>query len=140
MRVLFVAGFAPIVGEPEASRRFYVDALGLPLEGDYPRTERLEGVKHFGLWSLSDAAQSCFGTPDWPGNLPVPQATIEFEVDDVEASASELQARGYRLVHPAKVEPWKQTVARVISPEGLLVGLSYTPWFRDAADAPETPE
>ncbi len=131
MEILFVAGFAPIVDDMAASTRFYIDALELPLEGEYPSTEKLDGVKHFGLWSLSQAAQSCFGTDEWPTHLPVPQATIEFEVADVESSATELEAKGYQLVHPAKVEPWKQTIARLISPEGLLVGLSYTPWFHE---------
>ena len=134
MKILFVAGFAPIVDDMAASKRFYIDALGLPLEGEYPNTEKLDGVKHFGLWSLSQAAQSCFGTDEWPTHLPVPQATIEFEVADVESSATELEAKGYQLLHPAKVEPWKQTVARLISPEGLLVGLSYTPWLHEPSD------
>jgi hypothetical protein len=117
-----------------ASRKFYIDNLELPLEGEYPSTEKLDGVKHFGLWSVSQAAQSCFGTDAWPTHLPVPQATIEFEVADVESSAAELEGKGYQLLHSAKVEPWKQTIARLISPEGLLVGLSYTPWFHEPSD------
>ena len=95
-------------------------------------TGKLDGIKHFGLWSLSDAAKSCFGTDEWPNSIPVPQANIEFEVADVEAAAKELEAKGYELLHPAKVEPWKQTIARLISPEGLIVGLSYTPWFHES--------
>jgi hypothetical protein len=72
-------------------------------------------------------------TSNDPKDVPVPQATIEFEVADVEAAASELEAKGHRLLHPAKVEPWKQTVARLVSPEGLLVGLSYTPWLHEGS-------
>ena len=132
MEILFVAGFSPVVDDMAASKRLYVDALNLPLEGDYPMTEKLDGVKHFGLWSLSDAAKSCFGTDEWPSSIPVPQACIEFEVADVDAAAKELEAKGYELLHPAKVEPWKQTIARLISPEGLIVGLSYTPWFHES--------
>jgi hypothetical protein len=30
------------------------------------------------------AAQACFGTPDWPVKRPVPQASVEFEVADAE--------------------------------------------------------
>ena len=135
MEILFVAGFSPIVTDMDASKQLYVDALGLPLEeGDYPMTEALEGVKHFGLWSLRKAARSCFGTDEWPDRLPIPQANIEFEVADVDAAAKELEAKGFELLHPAKVEPWKQTIARLISPEGLLVGLSYTPWFHGATE------
>jgi len=131
VKVLFVAGFAPISRDPAASCELYVRALGLPMdaEADYPSTDQLGGVKHFGIWPLAQAAQSCFGTPKWPADVPIPQATIEFEVEDVAAAATELESRGHRLLHPARVEPWKQTVARLLSPEGLLVGLSYTPWF-----------
>jgi uncharacterized glyoxalase superfamily protein PhnB len=60
----------------------------------------------------------------------VPQGTLELEVDDVAAAAAELETRGHRLVHGARTEPWGQTVARVMSPEGLLVGLTHTPWLR----------
>ena len=134
MKVLFVAGFSAMVTDMTASKRLYVDTLKLPLEGDYPHTEHLEGVKHFGLWSIQEAARSCFGSQEWPTNIPVPQANIEFEVDDVAAAATELESSGYRLLHGAKQEPWGQTIARLISPEGLLVGLSYTPWFHQPAE------
>jgi hypothetical protein len=31
--------------------------------------EQIEGSKHFAIWPLSQAAQACFGTPDWPPSL-----------------------------------------------------------------------
>jgi catechol 2,3-dioxygenase-like lactoylglutathione lyase family enzyme len=131
MRVLFVAGFASIVPDLQASRKFYADDLGIPLsDDDYPATGKLEGVKHFGLWSLSAAAQACFGTDRWPADVPVPQGVIEFEVDDVATAAAELVERGHHLLVDPHLEPWGQTTARLLSPEGLLVGICYTPWFR----------
>ena len=51
-KVLFVAGFGPIVQDIPKSRKFYVDALDLSFqkeEGDYLHTEKLEGVKTFAL-------------------------------------------------------------------------------------------
>jgi catechol 2,3-dioxygenase-like lactoylglutathione lyase family enzyme len=63
--------------------------------------------------------------------VPVPQGGIEFDVEDIEAAAEELRAKGYRLLHGPRIEPWGQTVARLLSPEGLLVGLSITPWMRE---------
>lgn len=106
--------------------------LGLPLTGDedYVFTEALPGVKHFGVWPLAQAAQSCFGTDTWPVERPVPQASIEFDVEDVTAAADEIRGRGYELLHPARTEPWGQTIARLQSPGGLIVGLSITPWMR----------
>lgn len=133
MEVLFVAGFAPITAEPERAGHLYRETLGLPLRtvaGDYVATDDLEGVKHFGVWPLTDAAQSCFGEPSWPEDVPVPQATIEFEVADVEEAAAELEAAGYTLIHGARTEPWGQTLARLLDPGGLLIGVSHTPWLR----------
>ncbi len=51
-----------------------------------------------------------FGTREWPKNVPVPQGGIEFDVEHVAAAA---------------------TVARLLSPEGLLVGLTTTPCMRE---------
>jgi len=132
MRVLFVAGFGPVVRDMDAALRFYRDTIGMPLvEGEDVSTEKVEGVKHFGLWPLADAAESCFGSREWPSNLAVPQGWIEFDVDDVAAAAEELRSKGYRLVVAPKTEPWGQTVARLLSPEGLLVGVTVTPWMRE---------
>ena len=138
MRVEFVASFSPIVADVGASTAFYRDALGLHFEGgegDYVFTERLAGVKHFGLWPLRDAAQACFGQDEWPADITVPQASVEFEVLDVAEAAAELEARGYRLLHAARTEPWTQITARLLSPEDLLVAVCYTPWFHEPAQS-----
>lgn len=137
MHVEFIASFTPVTADPAASRALYVDALGLPLEGsagdDYLHTERLGGSKHFGVWPLQQAAQACYGTDEWPADTAVPQASIEFELADadaVQAGAEELAAGSkFTMLHEAREEPWGQTVARLLSPEGLIVGLSYAPWL-----------
>jgi hypothetical protein len=134
MRVLFVAGFGPVVQDGAASRALYADALGLPLESDdnaYWHTEGVAGVKAFALWPLAQAAESCFGSTTWPDDLPVPQAWLEFDVDNVEAATAELVAKGYTVLVANRTEPWGQIVTRLLSPEGLLVGLTFTPWMRD---------
>src|SRR5262249_28301404 len=77
MKVLFITGFAPIACDREASRQLYIDSLGLSLKEEsdgYLHTEALEGANSFGLWPLSQAAQSCFGSNSWPKDLPIPQA------------------------------------------------------------------
>ena len=135
MQIQFIASFAVITQDPAESRRLYVDALGLPLQAadgdDYLHSEDIGGSNHFGVWPLAQAAQACFGTPEWPSDRPVPQASVEFEVEDaaaVEAAANEMEERGYPLLHHARQEPWGQTVARLISPENVVVGISYAPW------------
>ena len=138
MNVQFVTSIAPIVRDADASRSFYRNALGLSFEGedgDYLFTHKLEGTKHFGLWPLSEAANACFGATEWPADVPVPQASIEFEVPDVAAAAAELTAKGYRLIHEARTEPWGQVTARLLSPEGLLVAVCYTPLFHDSPES-----
>ncbi len=134
MEIQFVTSVAVIAPDPAASRALYVEALGLPLEAsegsDYWHSERVEGTRHFGIWPLWEAAQACFGQAEWPAGRPVPQASIEFEVADagaVAAAAEELAGRGYELLHGAREEPWGQTVARLLSPEGLIVGVSFAP-------------
>jgi hypothetical protein len=86
------------------------------------------------VWPLTQASQACFGSPDWPAARRVPQVSIEFEVADadaVQSAADELRARGFELLHDARTEPWGQTVARLQSIEGCIVGISYAPWMHD---------
>jgi len=132
-KVLFVAGFGPIVRDQSASENFYLDALGLSFEknGDYLHTGNLKGVKHFALWPLSQAAQSCFGSEKWPSDMPIPQAWLEFDVDDIEQATTELKKQGYKLLTRAQKEPWGQIVTRLLSPEGLLVAVTVTPVMRE---------
>jgi hypothetical protein len=133
IEVLFIAGFGPIDRDVAQSRALYGDSLGISFKedaGGYMYTATLQGAKHFALWPLSQAAQSCFGTDSWPDDVPVPQAWLEFEVDNVERATSGLESRGYRMLIRDRKEPWGQTVSRFLSPEGLLVGVTFTPSMR----------
>lgn len=134
MKVLFIAGFGPIVCEPTASRKLYNQTLGIGFKeenGGYLHTEALQGAKTFALWSLSQVAESCFGKDAWPNEIPAPQAWLEFDVDDVEKATREIEAQGHRMLVKNKREPWGQTVSRFITPEGLLVGITFTPSMRE---------
>jgi catechol 2,3-dioxygenase-like lactoylglutathione lyase family enzyme len=131
--VLFVAGFGPIVRDQAASRKFYSTELGLPFKEDadgYLHTGGLDGVKHFALWPLEQAAESCFDTDQWPDDVPLPQAWIEFDVTDIEKATAELKSQGYKLLIAMRTEPWGQVVTRLLGPEGLLVGITHTPSMR----------
>jgi len=134
MKILFIAGFGPITADAEESRQLYEGALGINFkreEGDYRHTEDLKGANSFAVWPLAQAAESCFSTNEWPEDVVHPQAWLEFDVDDVETAGRELEQRGYKLPVRNRTEPWGQVVTRLISPEGLLVGLTMTPWMRD---------
>jgi catechol 2,3-dioxygenase-like lactoylglutathione lyase family enzyme len=137
MKIEFLSTVAVIAPDPPASRELYVETLGLPLDGDggdYSHSEQIAGCKSFGIWPLSQAAEACFGTAQWPVERPVPQVSIEFDVADAAAvgpAARELEQAGYTLLHPPRREPWGQTVARLQSPEGAIVGISYAPVLHD---------
>jgi catechol 2,3-dioxygenase-like lactoylglutathione lyase family enzyme len=136
MKPLFIGAVGVITSSLAEGRRFYVDSIGLPLvqaEGTrFLHSEKLEGSKYFGVWPLSEAAKACFGDASWPAGRPVPQMFVEFEVDSpksVGVAASELEAKGYALLHGARTDPWGQTVARLQTRDGLVVGISYVPWM-----------
>ena len=134
--MLFVAGFGPVTRDPARSKHFFADTVGLPLsesEGvpDYLTADHsLHGVKHFALWPLSHAAVSCFGQDSWPSSHPEPQAWVEFEVRDRQ------RPRNFTVTGlPAAGGKQNRAVGTVrhpsAQPEGLLVGLTITPWLRD---------
>jgi catechol 2,3-dioxygenase-like lactoylglutathione lyase family enzyme len=137
MQISFVAGFGPIVPDVDASRHFWGDALGIALTEAAPSyftNDDLGGVNAFALWPLSQAAESTFGTDAWPADIPTPTTWIELDVaspDEVAQAVRELEASGHRVLRGAHEEPWGQTTSRVLSPEGLLVGITFTPWMHD---------
>lgn len=134
IKILFIAGFGPIVRDADASRKLYVKALDISFKeesGGYLHTNALQGAKEFALWPLSQAAESCFANPTWPDHLPAPYAWLEFDVDSVERATAELESMGYSMLVKNKKEPWGQTVSRFLDSDGLLVGLTFTPSLRE---------
>lgn len=133
MQIESVTSVAVITADAPASRALYLEALGLPLkqlDGDYFASGEISGCSHFGVWPIEQAAEACFGTRAWPEGISRPQVSVEFELGTATAvtdGVQELRSRGYEMLHDAKVEPWGQTVARLLSPEGAVVGLSYAP-------------
>ncbi len=133
MKVLFVAGYGPITTDTKESVAFYRDSLGLSFEeeeGGYFHTEDLKGARTFAIWPLAQVAESCFGVNEWPADLPAPTSWIEFDVEDVAVASEEMKVKGYKLLVAGKKEPWGQIVTRLLSPEGIVVGLTYTPSMR----------
>ena len=137
MKVAFIAGYGPIVREPEAALAFWREGLGVDLEEPVPgyfTNDSLEGVKAFALWPLTQAAEAVFGEPEWPADIPAPQAWMELDVESAAAVGEgilEMEASGHRVLRGAHDEPWGQTTARLLSPEGLLVGITFTPWMHE---------
>ncbi|WP_127792022.1 glyoxalase [Agromyces sp. LHK192] len=143
MDIAFVAGFGPIGRLDSESHDFWAGAFGIPFHENSPgyfHTEELPGVKAFAIWPLDQAAEATFGTTTWPEHVPVPQAWIEFDVaapELVAPAVDELRAKGCLILVEAHEEPWGQTTSRTLSPEGLLVGVSYTPWMHEGGASDE---
>jgi len=141
MKIAFVAGFGPIIREADVAHAFWAEGLGIDFEEPAPgyfTNDGLDGVKAFAMWPLSQAAETTFGSPEWPPDLPTPQAWMELDVESAEAvgaAASEMADAGHRLLREAHEEPWGQTTARLLSPEGLLIGITFTPWMHDSVSA-----
>ncbi|MCY3958413.1 MAG: VOC family protein [Chloroflexi bacterium] len=131
-----LAGIAEIVDDLEAAVSFYRHDLGLEVDdsasADYASV-KIPGVIHFGLWSREAAAEATFGDRSAVDRV-APGLTIEFEVDEVPASAQALEGRGVKLLHGPKAEPWGQTTARFALPSGALCGIAETPWARQIDD------
>jgi catechol 2,3-dioxygenase-like lactoylglutathione lyase family enzyme len=147
MKVLFLGSVGLITRNRAEARRFFVDALGLPLQGagesDFLYTGKLGGSKSFVVAPLSEVARLCFGSDSWPSARPVPHAFFEYEVGNaagVARAASELVSKGYTLLHAPRKEPWGQTVVRLQTEDGTLIGISYAPSLhRRASRAGEPP-
>jgi len=140
VKPLFIGAVGVITSSLAEGRALYVDAIGLPLDQadgtNFLHSEKLGGSRYFGVWPLSEAAKTCFGSESWPAGHPVPQLFIEFEVGSpagVAAAASELESKGYGLLHGPRTDPWGQTVARLQTKDGLLIGISYVPWMHRRA-------
>lgn len=138
MNIRFVASISIIAADPRRSRRLFVEALGLPLkkhQDDGYSSDSIAGCRRFEVWPLRQAAGVCFGRPKWPADRVIPQASIEFEVQDAEAvgaASDELKRAGFGLLHSPRTEPWGQTVTRLLSDDGLIIGISYQPWLHDS--------
>jgi len=140
VRIRFIGSIGVITRSPAQGRRFFLDALELPLEraegSNFLFSRRLEGSRYFGVWPLAEAARVCFGRAGWPASHPVPQMFVEFEVGSpagVAKAASELTSKGYTLLHAPRTDPWGQTVVRLQTKDGVIIGISYVPWMHRRA-------
>ena len=140
MKILFVGSIGVISRARSEGRRFYRGALNLPLKrapgSNFLSSQKLEGTRYFGVWPLTEAARVCFGRDRWPAGRPVPQVFVEFGVGSrvgVSEAAAELESKGYALLHPPRTDPWGQTVTRLQTEDGIIVGISYVPWMHRRA-------
>ena len=98
------------VRDPEASVRFYRDALGVPLHADE------EGTHHEYSWQEPYFHFALFpAEPEEPG--------LGFAVDDIDAAHERAVAAGATVVEPPRQQPWGRS-ARYRDPDGNQVELT----------------
>ena len=127
-----LASLAEIVEDVNRAVAFYRDTLGLQVKeqhGDDYAVIDVPGVLHFGVWNRAHAAESTFGSRDQAARIPL-GFSIEFEVDNIQAAAKEIEQSGCTISQQPREEPWGQKTCRMISLGGALLGLAETPWAR----------
>jgi catechol 2,3-dioxygenase-like lactoylglutathione lyase family enzyme len=130
--VRHLAGVAEIVEDVKSTVAFYRDTLGLEVkqqQGDDYVIFALPGILHFGVWSRAAAAEATFGDRASADSVPL-GFSLEFEVDDLDESANQIDASQCALVQRPHEEPWGQKTCRAIAPGGGLLGFAVTSWAR----------
>jgi catechol 2,3-dioxygenase-like lactoylglutathione lyase family enzyme len=137
MMIRHIASIAEIVDDLEESIRFYREVLCLEVEYEpvsgYALV-KVEGTLHFGIWERGNAAIATFGDRGQKEKVPL-GFSIGFEVDAVEESVDEIEARGWSIIHPRKKEAWGQVTSRFISTSGGLCEFSEMPEARRITQA-----
>jgi lactoylglutathione lyase len=112
-----------VVGDLDASLRFWTGLLGLPLghrSGPYAQLDT--GTTRLALYQR-EAMAVTLGRALEPPEPRAPGFEVGFKVPDVDAAYAELVAGGARAVRPPVDRPWGQRTAYVADPDGHLVEL-----------------
>lgn len=108
------------VSDLAASVAFYRDALGLEHRfTDAGYAEFATGPTRLALYERR-RAEWLTGHPVAPG----PAAEIVLVVDDVDAAAAAVRARGVALLREPADRPWGHRTAHVADPDGFVVELA----------------
>lgn len=116
-------------GDLAASRRFYVECLGVPISRDLGVCFTLLGdslMLHDACafsTNVFGAVRSRYRKSQGGGNL-----NLYFESEDLDATYRRVVEGGHRMVHPIALQPWSQRVFRVLDPDGHLVEIGDPLW------------
>ena len=135
IRILFIAGFGPIVRDVDTSRKLYAKALDIPFkeeDGGYLHTDAPSRRKGRSLFGHSLKPRSLVLVAA-PGRILCRRPTLGWSLMWIASRAPQrsLSRMGYQMLLKNKKEPWGQTVSRFLDADGLLVGLTFTPWMRE---------
>ncbi|WP_455355706.1 VOC family protein [Streptomyces sp. SYSU K217416] len=105
--------------DPERSRAFYGEALGLAVYREFGTgTER--GTVYF----LGGGFLEVSGRSDAP---PSPALQLWLQVADATAAYEELRQRGVNVLRPPKTEPWGLVEMWIADPDGVRIAVVEVP-------------
>jgi catechol 2,3-dioxygenase-like lactoylglutathione lyase family enzyme len=134
-----LSGLAEVVEDIESAVSFYQDTLGLVVNfetGNNYADVELPGILHFGLWSREAAAAVILGSPNQSDQIPL-GFFIGLEVDSVLETTKQVEENKISFLQTTKKEEWGQVTSRLITPSGVLIELTETPWARKVTQAME---
>ncbi|MDQ0988586.1 VOC family protein [Streptomyces sp. V2I9] len=105
--------------DPERSRAFYGEALGLAVHREFG-TGPERGTVYFlggGFLELSGRGEA----------RPSPSVRIWLQVEDAEAAHEELRANGVTVLRPPRREPWGLVEMWIEDPDGVRIAVVQVP-------------
>ncbi|WP_103508504.1 VOC family protein [Streptomyces sp. SM13] len=105
--------------DPERSRAFYGEALGLAVYREFGT-----GPERGTVYFLGGGFLEVSGRSEEP---PSPAVRIWLQVDDAEAAHDELRAKGVSVLRPPKREPWGLVEMWIEDPDGLRIAVVEVP-------------
>jgi catechol 2,3-dioxygenase-like lactoylglutathione lyase family enzyme len=118
----------------DASRRFYVDGLGWPVQREVPGEVLFLQVNHGLILSLWDAGQmQAEAATDAPGGVPC--ITLSHNVGsegEVDRVMGEAEAAGATMVTAPRTQPWGGCTGYFADPDGFRWEVAFNPsWAVD---------
>lgn len=105
--------------DPERSRAFYGDRLGLAVYREFGT-----GPERGTVYFLGGGFLEVSGSSKTP---PSPSIRLWLQVDDVRAAHEELRAKGVGIVRPPVKEPWGLVEMWIADPDGTRIALVEVP-------------
>ncbi|MFE1486254.1 VOC family protein [Streptomyces fimicarius] len=105
--------------DPERSRAFYGEALGLAVYREFGT-----GLERGTVYFLGGGFLEVSGRSEEP---PSPAVRIWLQVDDAEAAHDELRAKGVSILRPPKREPWGLVEMWIEDPDGVRIAVVEVP-------------
>ncbi|MFG3201237.1 VOC family protein [Streptomyces sp. NPDC048192] len=105
--------------DPERSRTFYGDQLGLSVYREFGT-----GPERGTVYFLGGGFLEVSGRSDAPQS---PGVRLWLQVEDVTAAHEELRAKGVEIVRPPVKEPWGLVEMWIADPDGIRIALVEVP-------------